>query len=55
MRIQTILMKYHSLLSVQSRGRHGSISPLLIKWPLAKARVGHLQHFVNDEILGSCS
>ena len=40
--------------SVQSRGGHGVIqmAPFFIKWPLGKARVGHLLHNMNGEILG---
>ena len=38
--------------SVQSRGGHGPLAPFFIEWPLGKARVGHLLHYVNGEILG---
>ena len=41
------------LLFVQSRGGGGMgpLTLLFIKWPLGKARVGHLSHNVNGEIL----
>ena len=30
----------------------GPLAPFFIKWPLGKARVGHLLHYVNGVILG---
>ena len=41
-------------ISVQSRvWGMWSLASFCIKWPLAKTSVGHLQHYVNGEILGS--
>ena len=31
----------------------GPSTPFWIKWPLVKARLGHLYHYVNEEILDS--
>ena len=49
-----------SLFQVQSylpvfnlEGAMGPLTPFWIKWPLVKARLGHLYHYVNGEILDS--
>ena len=34
-------------------GAMGPLTPFLIKWPLVKARLSHLYHNVNGEILDS--
>ena len=34
-------------------GAMGPLTPFWIKWPLVKARLGHLYHYVNGEILDS--
>ena len=34
-------------------GAMGPLTPFWIKWPLVKARLGHLYHYVNGEILNS--
>ena len=35
------------------KGAMGLSTPFGIKWPVVKARLGHLYHFVNGEILDS--
>ena len=37
--------------SVQSRGSHGAISPIFVKWHFDKDRVDHPQYYMNGEIL----
>ena len=34
-------------------GAMGPLTPYFIKWPLVKAEVGRLKHYVNGEKLGS--
>ena len=54
------LIPGQSLFQIQSHflvfnleGAMGPLTPFWIKWPIVKARLGHLYHYVNNKILDS--